>query len=591
MSAFSFGTSGSTPGAASPLSSGVLNLSGSTPQAKALSSAVSQPFTSTPSFKSQNAVGSGLASAASQNTQPFSVSNQNAQVNAMSAPGFLTAPTIQPSSHTVTQTDASGNTTTTKQTYSPQSSSNSSTSPAPASETNPNEALQEINTGTQGTPLQSNTQSSTSSPFPQITTGLANTATQGNAAEQQAQTNLANTSAVGNQLPNAYAAQTAQYGAGNIPLGQNAEDIANNYSGQIADVAKSAAAGGIGMLTSGALNPIALGRAGAIESQGAQEQQALAAAEGQALAGNAQALTGQGQAATAANEAGSTANTAQSNVQSGLANAGQLANTAQSNVQSGLTSAGQLTQPVTMGLGQYLSSITGQPLGSGVQGALSNYTNYQIAQQNASQGGNFAQQASTLSTSLNQMQGTGQQILGLMGLSGANWSSLPQANQAIQTYMASANPAAQQSIAAGMGEMENYVSQVLSAATGLTPTAVSQVVASYPFQNLSPAQLNDFLNNVGQYGQTKLQGFQQSAQGAYGENGPTSVQPYTGTGANPQSLSNTGTQNSAGVAAAGTAATVGASFFQDLLGTLGGAFNEGAGGAVGGGAATALFGA
>jgi hypothetical protein len=185
----------------------------------------------------------------------------------------------------------------------------------------------------------------TNTTFGGIVGNLANTSAQGNAQEQQAEQALVSSTATGNQLPNAYAAQTAEYGAGNIPIGQQAESIANNAENSINQVAEKAAEGGIGMLSGGALNPIALGRAGAIENQAAQEQQALAAAAQVGLQGTSQALTGQNQAATAANEAGSITNTAQSNVQSGLENAGQLGNTAQTNIQSGEQAAGALSQP------------------------------------------------------------------------------------------------------------------------------------------------------------------------------------------------------------------------------------------------------
>lgn len=182
-----------------------------------------------------------------------------------------------------------------------------------------------------------------------ITQNLNTTAQQGNPTEQNA---------VG---------QTLNYGAGNIPLEQNAENISGNYSNQIAQTVQAANQGGVGMLTSGALNPVALGRSNAIETAAGEQEQGLAAAEEQALAGNAQALTGQNQAAAAANEAAGQANTAQSNIQSGEANAGNLANTAQANVQSGEAAAGALASPgnayIQVPFNQQLVGADGQPIG------------------------------------------------------------------------------------------------------------------------------------------------------------------------------------------------------------------------------------
>lgn len=286
--AFSFSTAGATP-QANPLSRGSLQLGGSTPQAKALNSAqapvnwssMSLPPTASAPLKSQTIQHPD----GTKITHNYDTANGNAQG------------ATQPAA------------------YNPQQNQNLVTP----------KAEQPTFNGIIGGLTHSAT--GADSPAPQLTQQLGTTAQQGSPEAQ------------------GYTAQTAQYGAGNIPIGQKAEDIANNYSGQIADVAKNAAQGQVGMLTSGALNPVALGRAGVISQNASSEQQALASAEQAALQGTSQALTGQNQAANASNEAAGQAYTGQNLKQSGTQQAATLGQEQQGLNQSGLTSAGTLTQP------------------------------------------------------------------------------------------------------------------------------------------------------------------------------------------------------------------------------------------------------
>lgn len=168
---------------------------------------------------------------------------------------------------------------------------------------------------------------------------------------------LANTSQQGSPTAQQYTAQTAQTGQGNIPLGQNAQNIAQNYSQQLNDIAKAAAQSEGGITTSGMLLPIAQGREGVVSTIASNEQNAITNAEQQALAGNQQALTAQNQAATAENEA-----------------AGQ-ATTAQGQAITGLNSAGTLSEPSNaysqLPFNQQLVGADGQPIGgAGGSGAL-----------------------------------------------------------------------------------------------------------------------------------------------------------------------------------------------------------------------------
>lgn len=315
--------------------------------------------------------------------------------------------------------------------------------------TNPNAQSQQINTGAAGTPVTptttfggifgnlAQTSAAGSSQGQAITSNLANISTQGSAAEQNAENTLENTSAASS--PAATAAQQATVAAANLnpALAQNAEDIANQYSGEIANVAQEAGGQGLGMLAGGALNPVALGRAGAISANASAEQTALAAAEQQALAGNAQGLTAANQQATAENEAGNLANTQQSNIQSGETNAGLLANTAQSNIQNGLTNAGnlantaqqniqtgeqaagQLAQPSTAAYGQTVfNPVTGTYTDSSGSGDINSSISY------------YAQQLATGQMTMDQVPAA---------ISG-NPVLAPQLQQAAQQVNSSYNP-------------------------------------------------------------------------------------------------------------------------------------------------------
>lgn len=613
--AYSFGSSGSTPQSAQLPGLG----GGSTPQAKALSSAGgfqqnsvtpasnAAPFSAT---KPQtNSLGQ-LTSLSPANPLAQGSLSLN-QPNSQSYAGMLQPPTQPVTSHTVNNVDGSS----VKQTYAvPETPATQSSANPPAGTANGtvsssngvDSSFPGIVNSLTGVSQQGSSQGQ------QTTADLASKSAAGSAQGQGITTNLANTSAASSPTATQYAAQTAGYGAGNIPIGQRAEGIANNYSGQISDVAKNAAAGGVGMLTSGALNPIALGRASAIEQNSAAEQQALAAAGQLGLQGTSQALTGQNQAAGASNEAAGQANTQQANIQSGLANAGQLANTAQSNVQSGLESAGSLANtaqankqsglnaagtlayPVNMSPGNYLESPTGQQVGAGQAGGIAAYQNFQNALSNSSIASSNAETASGISQNMQQLSGASGQVIDLMNQVGPNlptgWDTTPIANSLNSTYLKNQNPAAAASITAGLNDMQGYVSSLLGSLPGQTPTALTNAVQNADFSKLSPSQLQDVMTNIQNYASTRLGPVQSTANSAESANlgGSTPTTPlYTGNAANPSAMT-PGTTNSTGTAVAGSAALGVASFYQDILSALGKIAPGGAAGA-GAGAAESLL--
>jgi hypothetical protein len=166
---------------------------------------------------------------------------------------------------------------------------------------------------------------------------------------------LADTASAGNQAAQGYTQQTANYGAGNIPIAQQAQGIANNYGQQIANVGGQGARFESGQLTTGT-SPVAEGNAAVTAQTTAAQQQALATGESAALQGIGYQLTGQNQAASAANEAAGQAYVGQDLQQTGIQQAGSLA-------QPQLGAIGQV--PYLPGSGQQ-----GAVLGSDAPGGL-----------------------------------------------------------------------------------------------------------------------------------------------------------------------------------------------------------------------------
>ena len=160
-----------------------------------------------------------------------------------------------------------------------------------------------------------------------------------------------------------YTKKTAEYGAGNLPIGKKAADIASEYGQKIADVGTQGAKFRAGQLTTGT-SPVAEGNAAVTAQTTAAQQQALAAAEQAALLGTGQELTAEQQAANAANAA-----------------AGQ-AQTGQGLLQTGLGTAAGYAQPAPAAFGQTVfNPITGQYEGGG---GLPQETLQQYAQMAAS---------------------------------------------------------------------------------------------------------------------------------------------------------------------------------------------------------------
>lgn len=314
----------------------------------------------------------------------------------------------------------------------------------------------------------------------------------------------------------------------------------------------------------------------------------VASGRGQALTGQIQAaqtglsnaLQGQGQQITAGTNAGSIGNTQQSNQIGALSSAGGLAAP-----QAGASFFGSPTSGGLVGGNTGAGGATGNPLvDSSVQAAIAKYKaggnindarasisslgqpalnafdqainggSYNptglgaAANQNAAQGSTYQGKAADLNTNLTQMKTVTAPVLSLLQKADLNQQDVPSFNGSINEYQSQfLNPANQASLKAGIAELKTYVSNILGTGGDLTPTDVTKMVNSFDPGNFTRQQLSDFLDNLNNYGQARLQGFQQSSQGSYGGNmGFTgaSANPSTEAKVSPNTYSDSGLQNS-----------------------------------------------
>jgi hypothetical protein len=199
---------------------------------------------------------------------------------------------------------------------------------------------------------------------------------------------------------------------------------------------------------------------------------------------------------------------------------------------------------------------TGQPIGDTASQGFAGMTRYAQAQNNISQGNSFAQQAAPLAATLQQIDGLTPRMTQFMTENGINTQSSPWVNQPMRAYMSQANPAAAQSLNAMFVELKTYMAQILGS-SGLNPTEVAADVNSFDPSNLTPDQLNVFVQNLKNLGMNRLAPLQQASQSAYGAN-YTGGSPYLGSAAdtsqpnanspmNPYYSSNPGVQFGAGL--------------------------------------------
>lgn len=279
--------------------------------------------------------------------------------------------------------------------------------------------------------------------------------------------------------------QTAEYGAGNIGIGQQAQTIGNTYGAQIEKVSNYGNALA-GSYTDGAgLAPVSQGLAGQAQNTTANEVQGLQAAENAQLNPLGYQLTAQNQAANASNAAAGQSLTGQSQTYGALQNAyaaakPQLGSIGQvpfsptdqsqgavlgSTQQGGLNAAGNL-------LGQFNGA---QAVGAAAGNAqASNINTAGTAETNAlaSVYGQNAPAAYSLNTALNNIQSLGGLTLQTAQGGSINPLSTQVGNQTIARFKSGLGSASQASFNSNMAAFSSSLSALYADQSGATPTQV-----------------------------------------------------------------------------------------------------------------------
>lgn len=285
--------------------------------------------------------------------------------------------------------------------------------------------------------------------------------------------------------------------------------------------------------------------------------------------------------------------------QQGLATAYQgasgllvAANTQQQNEASGLTTAANSAAPIQVSPGNYLASpLTGvaSNAAAGQAQGIQSATNWAIAQQNNAQGANYQGVAQDLSNAIQTMQPIGQKLTDFITSTGQNPATSPLVNQQISTINAQLYPAQVATLNAAINDIRSYAIQILGSQSGANPTDVTNAVNSFNFSNFSAADLQSFLGDLNNLGNTRLSQAQSAANSSYGANATVGT-PAEGITATDQGAFNTGTMTPSSVDSNLGKALLGtlASTASAAAGAVSNAVSSAAGGVIGG-AAEAYF--
>lgn len=554
-----------------PVPSGTLSPLGaaSSPQGKALNS---MAVNSTPSYASSTFQGStGVTTpkpgvSVGQTSTPGLLPPTNQDVKSMTHPDG-TVQTYYPSADSSTSAGSTKNTT---DIPAPTSSSsgpnqNPSADPYAPSDTNPNAYATQGVTMEGATPTPNGTQQAAmqtlgynpgaqqnftqtgqnSSSYPGLVSQLAN--------EQGSPYNQATGAAINNLNTTA---------AGNQPLAQNAQNIANTAGEEIKNTGVYGANAGLGYQTGGGDQGFALGGANAMANAAASREQAITAQENAALAGNSQALTAQGQEANAYGTAAGAANTGQSNLQAAT---GAAAGYAQPTSQFGLLTSPVTGQPISgsqvtnagatgstgipyidnavaNAYAEYKSSggslaaaqalLPGGDAGTIAQQALTaqikngggtgNIPNLPAQETQVQQNNTFGQQnqaaAQNLSSALTSIKAITPYVNQVLASSGLNPTNSKLFNGPINAYISSlGNTEAASQLQGIMTDVQSYAQQIIAAKNQSgTPTSVVEQNAANDPGLLSASELQGVLQTWNTLGQTQLGVLQGNASAGYG---------------------------------------------------------------------------
>ncbi len=306
-----------------------------------------------------------------------------------------------------------------------------------------------------------------------------------------------------NQAAQKYIGKTADYGAGNIDLGKQARDIAEQFGQKYADIGEKGAKFRAGQLTTGT-TPVAEGNAAVTAQTTAAQQQALAQGQQAALQGIGYQLTGQQQAANAANQAAGQALTGQGQQQAALGTAAGLA-------QPQLGSIGQVPfNPLDQNQGQ----ILGTTQGGGVAAAGNLLGQFSGAQAAGAAPGNAlaavvgtqTQQQAAYQSAHQQAQNLQAQLTDLITTLGLNPSDINAVNAGIQKIAQNTSSPEYKILSNYIADIASRYSQVLTPPGG-SATDTTRSVASGMLDGIASGQsIISVMNSLDQQARAVIAG-------------------------------------------------------------------------------------
>ncbi len=356
-------------------------------------------------------------------------------------------------------------------------------------------------------------------------------------------------SAQGNPAAQNYTQQAAQFGAGSIPIANQANDIAQQYGKRYSDLGIQGANFQAGQLTTGT-SPIAEGNAAVTAQTTAAQQNALAQGEQAALQGIGFQLTGQQQAANAANAAAGQSYTGQGLNQSALTSAagyaqpqlgsigqvpfnpldqsqGQILGSQGGGLQQAGNLLGQFAGAQAVGAAPYQgqASVIGAPYGAQAHNITQAGTSTTDAANAAYQ--NYYQQSLGTNTALNQVESLGNLALQTAQGGNINPFQIAAGNMTLAEFKRQLSSPSQATFDQSMATFQGALSQLLAGSSNVTPTQVSTWSSQIANGTMPVSTLQAIYNQGLKEGNLKLQNLNSAGSAAYqqlqgGQNGGSS---------------------------------------------------------------------
>ncbi len=142
-----------------------------------------------------------------------------------------------------------------------------------------------------------------------------------------------------------------------------------------------------------------------------------------------------------------------------------------------------------------------------------------IISQNITQGQQYQQASQQVSNAVQLLPQVTNLIAPFMAANNLNSQGLPIANQQINTINQQTDPVAYSTMTAAQGEIKSFTSAILQT-SGMTPTDADALASTYTADlgNMTPAQLSQFVQNMGTLGQYRLSQLQSASGAGYSAN-------------------------------------------------------------------------